>query len=116
MKMVVNLRLILYVLPTLLISKIPLELIKKQVRQYNFSDSDQSNMVHIVAQKSPRKKKLDEVSAIGIKSKLTLVPVKLLPGRTDKFPVGLCQAILAKNQYIRKDMPSLYPVLDCAMK
>ena len=73
-------------------------------------------MVYVVAQKSPRKKKLDEVSAIGIKSKLALVPVKLLLGLTDKFPVRLCQAILVKNEYIRKDMPSLYPVLDCAMK
>ena len=84
--MLVNLRLILYVLPTPLISKIPLELIK-QVRQYNFSNSDQSNMVYVVAQKSPRKKKLDQVSATGMKSKLTLVPVKPLPGLTDKFPV-----------------------------
>ena len=73
-------------------------------------------MVYVVAQKSPRKKELDEVSAIGIKSKLTLVPVKLLPRLIDKFPVRLCQAILAKNEFFQKDMPSLYPVLDCAMK
>ena len=82
--MVVNLRLILYVLPTPLISKIPLELIKKQVRQYNFSDSDQSNMVYVVAQKTSKKEEIG-LDAIGIKSKLTLVPVKLLPGLTDKF-------------------------------
>ena len=81
--MVVNLRLILYVLPTPLISKIPLELIKKQVRQ-NFSDSDQSNMVYVVAQKTSKKEEIGR-DAIGIKSKLTLVPVKLLPGLTDKF-------------------------------
>ena len=68
-------------------------------------------MVYVVAQKRLRKKKLDEVSAIGIKSKLALVPVKLLPGLTDKFPVRFCQSIPAKNEYIRKDMPSLYPVL-----
>ena len=53
---------------------------------------------------------------LGYKAKLTLVPVKLLPGLTEKFTVRLCQAILAKNEYIRMDMPSLYPVLDCAMK
>ena len=56
-----------YVLPTPLISKISLELVKK-VRQYNFSGSDESNMVYVVARKSPRKNKLDEVIAIGIKS------------------------------------------------
>ena len=69
-----------------------------------------------MAQQSLRKKKLDKISAVGINSKVTLLPVKLLPGLTDKFPVRLCQAILAKNEYIQKDMPSLYPVLDCAMK
>ena len=80
MKMVVNLRLILYVLPTPLISKIPLELMKNKSDIITFQIPARVTWFMLWYKKSPRKKKLDEVSAVGIKSKLTMAPVKLLSG------------------------------------
>ena len=69
---------------------------------------------YVVEQKSPMKKKLDEVIAIKIKSKLTLPPVTAF--LAVKFVAQALPNFLAKCEYIGKDMPSLYPVLYSSMK